>query len=44
MASSTANGTVYGYVVPLASVQVGDIVLRNVVGHVVETLSRPHLQ
>jgi aspartyl protease family protein len=34
--SSTANGEVYGYVVPLASVQIGDIVLRNVVGQVVD--------
>lgn len=34
--SYTANGTVYGYVVPLASVQVGDIVLRNVQGKVLE--------
>ena len=34
--SYTANGAVYGYVVPLASVQVGDIVLRNVQGKVLE--------
>ena len=34
--SHTANGAVYGYIVPLASVQVGDIVLRNVVGRVLE--------
>ena len=34
--SQTANGTAYGYLVPLASVQVGDIVLRNVVGRVLE--------
>jgi len=34
--SYTANGPTYGYVVPLASVQVGDIVLRNVVGKVLE--------
>jgi len=34
--SHTANGPTYGYVVPLASVQVGDIVLRNVVGKVLQ--------
>ena len=34
--SYTANGAVYGYLVPLASVQVGDIVLRNVQGKVLE--------
>lgn len=34
--SYTANGPTYGYVVPLATVQVGDIVLRNVVGKVLE--------
>jgi aspartyl protease family protein len=34
--SHTANGSVYGYLVPLASVQVGDIVLRNVQGKVLE--------
>jgi aspartyl protease family protein len=34
--SYTANGPTYGYVVPLASVQVGDIVLRNVLGKVLE--------
>jgi len=34
--SYTANGRVYGYLVPLASVQVGDIVLRNVQGKVLE--------
>jgi aspartyl protease family protein len=34
--SHTANGTTYGYVVPLASVQVGNIVLRNVAGKVLE--------
>lgn len=32
----TANGVAFGYVVPLASVQVGEIVLRNVVGKVIE--------
>lgn len=34
--SHTANGSAYGYVVPLGSVQVGDITLRNVVGKVLE--------
>jgi aspartyl protease family protein len=34
--SYTANGPTYGYVVALGSVQVGDIVLRNVVGKVLE--------
>ena len=34
--SYTANGAVYGYVLPLASVQVGDIILRNVQGKVLE--------
>lgn len=32
----TANGTAYGYLVTLPSVQVGDIVLRNVAGKVME--------
>jgi aspartyl protease family protein len=34
--SYTANGPTATYVVPLASVQVGDIVLRNVIGEVIE--------
>jgi aspartyl protease family protein len=34
--TSTANGTAFAYAVTLASVQVGDIVLRNVSGSVVE--------
>ena len=34
--TQTANGASYGYLVPLATVQVGDIVLRNVVGKVID--------